>query len=160
MSILGQILKRKRRQVPFAFTNGSALRRAYCFRISRPCATTELGYMARLQPEFDKSNTTIIGLSVDAVGDHARWANDIKEPLGCASNYPIIGDPDLEQVRICSTPAQPATVERPNPLGVDNRYQMVHKGVLCRKQWVVHCRCSNGLKSLGGFDGFTSSGPL
>ena len=57
--------------------------------------TTELGYMAKLKPEFDKRNTKIIGLSVDPVGDHSRWANDIKETQGHAPNYPLIGDPDL-----------------------------------------------------------------
>jgi alkyl hydroperoxide reductase subunit AhpC len=61
-----------------------------------PVCTTELGYMARLKPEFDKRNTKIIGLSVDPVQDHSRWANDIKETQGYAPNYPVIGDPDLK----------------------------------------------------------------
>jgi alkyl hydroperoxide reductase subunit AhpC len=52
--------------------------------------------MARLKPEFDKRNTKIIGLSVDAVSDHAKWAADIKETQGVAPNYPIIGDTDLK----------------------------------------------------------------
>ncbi len=60
-----------------------------------PVCTTELGYMAKIKPEFDKRNTKIIGLSVDAVDDHSRWANDIKETQGFAPNYPIIGDTDL-----------------------------------------------------------------
>ena len=60
-----------------------------------PVCTTELGYMARLKPEFDKRNVKIIGLSVDPVDNHARWANDIKETQGHAPNYPLIGDPDL-----------------------------------------------------------------
>jgi alkyl hydroperoxide reductase subunit AhpC len=60
-----------------------------------PVCTTELGYMAKIKPEFDKRNTKIIGLSVDAVDDHSRWANDIKETQGTAPNYPIIGDTDL-----------------------------------------------------------------
>ena len=60
-----------------------------------PVCTTELGYMAKLKPEFDKRNTKIIGLSVDPVDDHSRWANDIKETQGHAPNYPLIGDPDL-----------------------------------------------------------------
>src|SRR5271170_8058186 len=55
-----------------------------------PVCTTELGYMARLKPEFDKRNTKIIGLSVDAVDNHSRWANDIKETQGYAVNYPMI----------------------------------------------------------------------
>ena len=60
-----------------------------------PVCTTELGYMARLKPEFDKRNTKIIGLSVDAVDNHAKWAIDIKETQGHAPNYPMIGDTDL-----------------------------------------------------------------
>jgi alkyl hydroperoxide reductase subunit AhpC len=61
-----------------------------------PVCTTELGYMARIKPEFDKRNTKIIGLSVDPVDDHERWAKDIEETQGTAPNYPIIGDPDLK----------------------------------------------------------------
>ena len=60
-----------------------------------PVCTTELGYMARIKPEFDKRNVKIIGLSVDPVGDHSRWANDIKETQGHAPNYPLIGDGDF-----------------------------------------------------------------
>ena len=60
-----------------------------------PVCTTELGYMAKLKPEFDKRNTKIIGLSVDPVDSHAKWANDIKETQGFAPNYPLIGDTDL-----------------------------------------------------------------
>ena len=60
-----------------------------------PVCTTELGYMARIKPEFDKRNTKIIGLSVDPVTDHSKWANDIKETQGHAPNYPVIGDTDL-----------------------------------------------------------------
>jgi alkyl hydroperoxide reductase subunit AhpC len=60
-----------------------------------PVCTTELGYMARLKPEFDKRNVKVIGLSVDPVENHAKWANDIKETQGHAPNYPMIGDTDL-----------------------------------------------------------------
>ena len=60
-----------------------------------PVCTTELGYMARIKPEFDKRNVKIIGLSVDPVGDHTRWANDIRETQGHAPNYPLIGDADF-----------------------------------------------------------------
>ena len=60
-----------------------------------PVCTTELGYMARIKPEFDRRNVKIIGLSVDPVDNHARWANDIRETQGHAPNYPIIGDTDL-----------------------------------------------------------------
>jgi thioredoxin-dependent peroxiredoxin len=61
-----------------------------------PVCTTELGTMARIKPEFDKRNTKIIGLSVDPVDDHQRWAKDIEETQGTAPNYPLIGDPDLK----------------------------------------------------------------
>ena len=60
-----------------------------------PVCTTELGYMAKIKPEFDKRNVKIIGLSVDPVDRHAKWADDIKETQGFAPNYPMIGDPDL-----------------------------------------------------------------
>jgi alkyl hydroperoxide reductase subunit AhpC len=60
-----------------------------------PVCTTELGYMARLKPEFDKRDTKIIGLSVDPVDKHKSWANDIRETQGHAPNYPMIGDTDL-----------------------------------------------------------------
>ena len=59
-----------------------------------PVCTTELGYMAKIKPEFDKRNVKIIGLSVDPVGSHAKWANDIKETQGYAPNYPLIADPE------------------------------------------------------------------
>ena len=61
-----------------------------------PVCTTELGYMARLKPEFDKRGTKILGLSIDSVGDHERWSNDIKETQGHAPNYPMIGDVDYK----------------------------------------------------------------
>jgi alkyl hydroperoxide reductase subunit AhpC len=60
-----------------------------------PVCTTELGYMARMKPEFDKRNTKLIGLSVDPVDSHAKWSEDIKETQGYAPNYPMIGDTDL-----------------------------------------------------------------
>ena len=60
-----------------------------------PVCTTELGTMARMKPEFDKRGTKLIGLSVDPVDDHLRWANDIKETQGHAPNYPMIGDTEL-----------------------------------------------------------------
>jgi alkyl hydroperoxide reductase subunit AhpC len=61
-----------------------------------PVCTTELGYMAKVKPEFDRRNVKIIGLSVDSADDHERWAKDIEETQGEAPNYPIIGDPDFE----------------------------------------------------------------
>jgi alkyl hydroperoxide reductase subunit AhpC len=60
-----------------------------------PVCTTELGYMARIKPEFDKRGVKIIGLSADPVENHAKWAVDIKETQGTAPNYPMIGDTDL-----------------------------------------------------------------
>jgi alkyl hydroperoxide reductase subunit AhpC len=60
-----------------------------------PVCTTELGYLARLKPEFDRRGTKVIGLSVDPVENHLRWANDIRETQGHAPNFPMIGDPDL-----------------------------------------------------------------
>jgi len=60
-----------------------------------PVCTTELGYMAKLKPEFDKRGVKVIGLSVDPVDKHAQWSNDIKETQGFAPNYPMIGDTDL-----------------------------------------------------------------
>ena len=60
-----------------------------------PVCTTELGAMAKMKSEFDRRNTKIIGLSVDPVGNHAKWATDIKETQGFAPNYPMIGDTDL-----------------------------------------------------------------
>jgi len=60
-----------------------------------PVCTTELGYMAKLKPEFDKRNTKVVGLSIDPVTDHKAWAKDIQETQGTAVNYPMIGDPDL-----------------------------------------------------------------
>ena len=61
-----------------------------------PVCTTELGYMAKLKPEFDKRNTKIVGLSVDQVDNHSRWAKDIEETQGAAVTYPMIGDPKLK----------------------------------------------------------------
>ena len=61
-----------------------------------PVCTTELGTMARLKPEFDKRNVKIVGLSVDPVDNHKKWAADIKDVVGFAPNYPMIGDTDLK----------------------------------------------------------------
>jgi alkyl hydroperoxide reductase subunit AhpC len=65
-----------------------------------PVCTTELGYMAKLEPEFKKRNVKVIGLSVDPVDDHKRWAMDIEETQGKAPNYPIIGDADLNVAKM------------------------------------------------------------
>ncbi|MCE3288207.1 MAG: peroxidase [Caulobacter sp.] len=61
-----------------------------------PVCTTELGYMAGLKPEFDRRNTKIIGLSVDPIDNHERWAADIAETQGHVVNYPMIGDTELK----------------------------------------------------------------
>jgi thioredoxin-dependent peroxiredoxin len=65
-----------------------------------PVCTTELGYMAKLQPEFAKRNTKIMGLSVDPVGDHSKWAADIEETQGYKVNYPMVGDPQLRIAKL------------------------------------------------------------
>ena len=65
-----------------------------------PVCTTELGYLAKLKPEFDKRNCKIIGLSVDSVEDHKRWAKDIADATGNALNYPLIGDTDLQVAKL------------------------------------------------------------
>lgn len=65
-----------------------------------PVCTTELGYMARINPEFEKRNVKIIGLSVDPVDNHAKWAVDIEETQGFKPNYPMIGDTDLKVAKL------------------------------------------------------------
>jgi len=60
-----------------------------------PVCTTELGYMAKIKPEFDRRNVKIVGLSVDSTGDHEGWSRDIEETQGYAPNYPIIGDAEF-----------------------------------------------------------------
>ena len=65
-----------------------------------PVCTTELGYLAGLKPEFDKRNTKVIGLSIDPVSDHQKWAKDIEETQGHALNYPVIGDTDLKVAKL------------------------------------------------------------
>jgi alkyl hydroperoxide reductase subunit AhpC len=65
-----------------------------------PVCTTELGYVAKLKPEFDKRNMKVIGLSIDSVDDHRRWSKDIEETQGVGPNYPMIGDPDLQVAKL------------------------------------------------------------
>jgi len=65
-----------------------------------PVCTTELGYMAKLEPEFKKRNCKIIGLSVDPVDNHEKWAKDIEETQGAKVNYPMIGDSDLKVAKL------------------------------------------------------------
>jgi thioredoxin-dependent peroxiredoxin len=103
-----------------------------------PVCTTELGYMAKIKPEFDKRNVKIIGLSVDPVGDHARWANDIKETQGTAPNYPIIGDADFKVAKLYGmlpaevsgdpskrTPADNQTVRNVFVVGPDKKIKLI-----------------------------------
>jgi thioredoxin-dependent peroxiredoxin len=99
-----------------------------------PVCTTELGYMARLKPEFDKRNTKILGLSVDPVGNHEKWAKDIEETQGAKVNYPLIGDSDLRVAKAYDmlpaaagstsegrTPADNATVRSVFIVGPDKK---------------------------------------
>src|SRR4051794_40680220 len=79
---------------------------AWCVLFSHPkdftpVCTTELGYMAKIKPEFDRRNVKIIGLSVDPVDNHAKWADDIRETQGHATNYTMIGDTDLSISKAC-----------------------------------------------------------
>ena len=83
-----------------------------------PVCTTELGYMAKLEPEFKKRNTKIIGLSVDPVENHGKWAEDILETQGFPVNYPLIGDRDLKIAKLYDMlPAdEPGTSEGRTPI--------------------------------------------
>ncbi|HWP36023.1 MAG TPA: peroxiredoxin [Gemmatimonadales bacterium] len=103
-----------------------------------PVCTTELGYVARLKPEFDKRNTKVIGLSVDTVEDHRRWAKDIQETQGAAPNYPMIGDPTLAISKLygmlpadagdsCAgrTPADNQTVRNVYVIGPDKKIKLM-----------------------------------
>jgi alkyl hydroperoxide reductase subunit AhpC len=103
-----------------------------------PVCTTELGYMAKLKPEFDKRNTKIIGLSVDPVGNHEKWAKDIEETQGTAPNYPMIGDPELKVAKLYNmlpaeepgtsegrTPANNATVRTVFVIGPDKKIKLM-----------------------------------
>ena len=65
-----------------------------------PVCTTELGYLAKLEPEFNRRNTKVIGLSVDPVENHSKWAVDIEETQGAKVNYPMIGDPELKVAKL------------------------------------------------------------
>jgi thioredoxin-dependent peroxiredoxin len=85
-----------------------------------PVCTTELGYMARLKPEFDKRKTKVIGLSGDPVDAHAKWAADIRETQGHAPNYPVIGDTMLEVAKLYDMIPANVTVSGPRT-AVDNQ---------------------------------------
>ena len=85
-----------------------------------PVCTTELGYMAGLLPEFEKRNTKIIGLSVDPVDNHARWAKDIEETQGHAVTYPMIGDTDLKVAKLYDMLPEEAHGEAAGRTAADN----------------------------------------
>jgi alkyl hydroperoxide reductase subunit AhpC len=85
-----------------------------------PVCTTELGYMAKLKPEFDKRNTKILGLSADPVSDHSRWVKDIQETQGTAINYPMIGDADLKVAKLYDM-IHPNATAGPGRTPVDNQ---------------------------------------
>jgi thioredoxin-dependent peroxiredoxin len=103
-----------------------------------PVCTTELGYMAKIKPEFDRRGVKIIGLSVDPVASHAGWAKDIEETQGTAPNYPIIGDADFEVSKaygmlpastegdpLARTPADNQTVRNVFVIGPDKKVKLV-----------------------------------
>jgi len=103
-----------------------------------PVCTTELGYMAKIKPEFDRRGVKIIGLSVDATSDHQRWAADIEETQGTAPNYPIIGDDDLHVAKLygmlpagtsgeCGsrTPTDNQTVRNVFVIGPDKKVKLI-----------------------------------
>ena len=103
-----------------------------------PVCTTELGTVAKLKGEFDKRNVKVIGLSVDPVGDHKRWANDIKETQGAAPNYPILGDADYMVSKLYDmlpaavsgdpskrTPADNLTVRNVFIIGPDKKVRLI-----------------------------------
>jgi len=102
-----------------------------------PVCTTELGYLAKIKPEFDKRNTKVLGLSIDPVEDHKRWAKDIEETQGTAPNYPIIGDADLTVAKLYDmihpnasgasprTPADNATIRSVFVVGPDKKIKLI-----------------------------------
>ena len=101
-----------------------------------PVCTTELGYMAKLKPEFAKRGCKVIGLSIDPVTDHERWAKDIEETQGAAPNYPIIGDSDLEVAKLYDmihpnamggkrTAADNATIRSVFVVGPDKKIKLI-----------------------------------
>jgi thioredoxin-dependent peroxiredoxin len=103
-----------------------------------PVCTTELGYMAKIKPEFDRRNVKIIGLSVDPTPDHERWATDIEETQGVAPNYPIIGDANFEVSKLYDmlaadtsgdaqsrTPADNQTVRNVFVIGPDKTIKLI-----------------------------------
>jgi thioredoxin-dependent peroxiredoxin len=107
-------------------------------RAFTPVCTTELGYMAKIKPDFDRRNVKIIGLSVDPVESYAEWAADIEDTQGFAPNYPMIGDADFNVAKLYGmlpadtsgdpterTPAQNATVRNVFVIGPDKKIKLV-----------------------------------
>jgi alkyl hydroperoxide reductase subunit AhpC len=99
---------------------------AWCVLFSHPkdftpVCTTELGYMAKIKPKFDRRNVKIIGLSVDPTDSHQKWAIDIKETQGFAPNYPVIGDPTLEISKLWGMLPASAAGEASNRTPADNQ---------------------------------------
>jgi alkyl hydroperoxide reductase subunit AhpC len=103
-----------------------------------PVCTTELGYMAKIKPEFEKRNTKVIGLSVDPVEKHADWSKDIEETQGAAPNYPMIGDVDFKVSKLYGmlpaevsgdpadrTPADNQTVRNVFVVGPDKKVKLI-----------------------------------
>ena len=103
-----------------------------------PVCTTELGYMAKIKPEFDKRNVKIVGLSVDPVDKHSKWADDIAETQGHAPNYPMIGDDDFNVSKLYGmlpaatsgdpadrTPADNQTVRNVFVIGPDKKVKLI-----------------------------------
>jgi thioredoxin-dependent peroxiredoxin len=103
-----------------------------------PVCTTELGYMAKIKPEFDRRNVKVIGLSVDPVDNHTKWVADIEETQGHAPNYPIIGDADFNVSKLygmlptttegdplARTPADNQTVRNVFVVGPDKKIKLV-----------------------------------
>ena len=103
-----------------------------------PICTTELGYMAKIKPDFDRRGVKIIGLSVDQSGDHEQWARDIEETQGTAPNYPIIADPDFKVSKLygmlpadtsgdasARTPADNQTVRNVFVIGPDKKIKLI-----------------------------------
>ncbi|HET6874585.1 MAG TPA: peroxiredoxin [Acidimicrobiales bacterium] len=103
-----------------------------------PICTTELGYMARIKPDFDKRGVKIIGLSVDATGDHEKWAQDIEETQGAKVTYPMIGDSDFKVAKAYGmlpastsgdaksrTPADNQTVRNVFVIGPDKKIKLI-----------------------------------
>ena len=103
-----------------------------------PVCTTELGYMAKIKPEFDRRNVKVIGLSIDSTGDHEGWARDIEETQGHAPNYPIIGDDDFSVAKLYGmlpadtsgdakgrTPADNQTVRNVFVIGPDKKMKLI-----------------------------------